>query len=201
MLYIPANHPHCGYALEASLNYSIGFRAPSQQDLFSCLTDILLDTDDGHKRYQDPASLPCDEPLALSADMLSHCRQLLLEKLDDGLLAKTLGRLASEPKYPDLITLPNQPFKARELSQIPDHLWLEKAPYTRLYYHHIKDDRYWLFCNAEQLDVKQEQLRFALSLVKRPRLSIKIVKTYLQSLENRELLAMLLNMGAWHINE
>ena len=53
ILYIPPGCPHEGYAIENALNYSVGFRAPNQQDLFSSFADHVIDTDSGQKRYTD----------------------------------------------------------------------------------------------------------------------------------------------------
>ncbi|MGS2721312.1 JmjC domain-containing protein [Paraglaciecola aestuariivivens] len=53
IVYIPAGHPHNGLALEDCLNYSIGFRAPNQQELLSSLADYALDTQSFSHRYTD----------------------------------------------------------------------------------------------------------------------------------------------------
>jgi 50S ribosomal protein L16 3-hydroxylase len=39
ILYIPCGFPHEGYATEPAMNYSVGFRAPDQNDLLSSFTD------------------------------------------------------------------------------------------------------------------------------------------------------------------
>lgn len=53
-IYIPPKHPHNGTALEACMNYSIGFRAPTNLELLNG----LLDEGDGigaaQTRYTDP---------------------------------------------------------------------------------------------------------------------------------------------------
>jgi 50S ribosomal protein L16 3-hydroxylase len=43
ILYIPPGCPHEGVALEDCLNYSVGFRAPNQQELLSNFADYGLD--------------------------------------------------------------------------------------------------------------------------------------------------------------
>jgi 50S ribosomal protein L16 3-hydroxylase len=53
IIYIPAGFPHNGVALEECLNYSIGFRAPSQQELLSSLADYTIDNSLFTARYQD----------------------------------------------------------------------------------------------------------------------------------------------------
>jgi 50S ribosomal protein L16 3-hydroxylase len=53
IIYIPANHPHNGVALEECLNYSVGFRAPSQQEMLSSLADYAIDNNLFNERYTD----------------------------------------------------------------------------------------------------------------------------------------------------
>ncbi|WP_113905844.1 cupin domain-containing protein [Aliidiomarina celeris] len=53
MIYIPANHPHEGISLEPSLNYSVGFRAPSQAELISAWADHAIDQNKFEQRFRD----------------------------------------------------------------------------------------------------------------------------------------------------
>lgn len=53
MIYIPANHPHEGVSLEPSMNYSVGFRAPSQAELLSAFADQALDQNLFEQRFRD----------------------------------------------------------------------------------------------------------------------------------------------------
>ncbi len=48
ILYIPPGFPHEGYSLENSMNYSVGFRAPSGRELISSFADYVL-----HVGYYD----------------------------------------------------------------------------------------------------------------------------------------------------
>jgi 50S ribosomal protein L16 3-hydroxylase len=54
VLYIPPGCPHEGYALEPSMNYSIGFRAPNAKDLVTGFADYLLQHDTSSQRFADP---------------------------------------------------------------------------------------------------------------------------------------------------
>ena len=58
VLYIPAGCPHDGMALEPSLNYSVGFRAPSQAEWLLATRRQALRHDVLNRRYQDPQLRP-----------------------------------------------------------------------------------------------------------------------------------------------
>jgi len=51
VLYIPPGFPHQGETLSLALSYSMGFRAPSQQELVSELADYLIDANQGQQRF------------------------------------------------------------------------------------------------------------------------------------------------------
>ncbi|WP_144207077.1 ribosomal protein uL16 3-hydroxylase [Shewanella donghaensis] len=51
MLYIPPGYPHCGETLSLAMSYSIGFRAPSQQELLTQIADTLIDNNTGQHRF------------------------------------------------------------------------------------------------------------------------------------------------------
>ncbi len=53
VIYIPPDFPHNGVALEDCLNYSVGFRAPSQQEILSSLADFSIDQGLFNLRYKD----------------------------------------------------------------------------------------------------------------------------------------------------
>jgi 50S ribosomal protein L16 3-hydroxylase len=53
IIYIPPFSPHEGKTIDTSLNFSIGFRAPSTKELFSSFADFLIDCDLGNERYTD----------------------------------------------------------------------------------------------------------------------------------------------------
>ncbi|MBU3005970.1 cupin domain-containing protein [Paraglaciecola arctica] len=58
IIYIPANHPHNGVALEPCMNYSVGFRAPSQQEILSSFADYAIDHNTLTQRYKDHGLSP-----------------------------------------------------------------------------------------------------------------------------------------------
>ena len=56
-LYVPAKMAHDGVALDTSITWSMGFRAPSWQDSLADFTDYILDNNLATARYQDDADL------------------------------------------------------------------------------------------------------------------------------------------------
>ena len=82
IIYIPANHPHNGVALEECLNYSVGFRGPSQQEMLSSLADFAIDNNLFNERYKDEALVPRDLSGEIKQQEVAKFRHMLQQLLD-----------------------------------------------------------------------------------------------------------------------
>ena len=117
ILYIPPGFPHDGYAITEAMSYSIGYRAPNQQDLFSSFADFLLQEDAGQTRYTDPQRQLTTEPGLVTEQDVNDLRTLMQSLMqDEQLFSKWLGTTLSQAKH-ELNILPPQ-----EWDLIPDEL-------------------------------------------------------------------------------
>ena len=99
LLYLPPAFCHDGVAVGSSFTYSIGFRAPSHQELASQFLIYLEDriADDG--RYNDADLSMQANPAQISAAMLSKVGRVLRNiSWTSGDVTEFLGRYLSEPK-------------------------------------------------------------------------------------------------------
>lgn len=98
VLYIPPGFPHQGETLTLALSYSMGFRAPSQQELAGQIADQLMDEDKGHKRFI-AAEGAASKGLVSVAEQ-QGIMQLIRELCDDrDTVAKLLGKLLSQNRF------------------------------------------------------------------------------------------------------
>lgn len=100
MLYLPPGVAHEGTALEPCLTYSIGFRAPSSQELAVAFLAFLEDRlDPGGHRYADPDLRPARRPAALDDALVERCAAMLTTvSWTRGDIEAFLGSHLSEPK-------------------------------------------------------------------------------------------------------
>jgi 50S ribosomal protein L16 3-hydroxylase len=82
IIYIPSNHPHNGEALEECLNYSVGFRAPSQQEMLSSLADYAIDNELFNERYTDKEIIPRDFSGEIKQQEVARFRLMLQQLLE-----------------------------------------------------------------------------------------------------------------------
>ncbi|WOT06514.1 ribosomal protein uL16 3-hydroxylase [Shewanella youngdeokensis] len=114
MLYIPPGYPHQGQTLTTAMSYSIGFRAPSQQELFSGLADGLIDSNTGLKRFTST-----DEPAQPSELSLSHQQGMLklVSELasDPASFQLILGNMLSQNRFELDICEPDEPYTLEDM--------------------------------------------------------------------------------------
>jgi 50S ribosomal protein L16 3-hydroxylase len=82
IIYIPANHPHNGVALEECLNYSVGFRAPSQQEMLSSLADFAIDNNLFTERYTDEEIAPREFSGEIKQQEVARFKHMLQQLLE-----------------------------------------------------------------------------------------------------------------------
>ncbi|MFI4952039.1 MAG: JmjC domain-containing protein [Burkholderiales bacterium] len=114
MLYLPPDCAHDGVALEECTTYSIGFRAPSAQQLATAFLDWLRDHIALDGRYADPDLRPAREPAHIGAAMRGQCAARLAGIRWDRTSADIfLGCHLTEPKATVFFAPPAQPLTPR----------------------------------------------------------------------------------------
>lgn len=99
MLYLPPKYAHNGVALGECMTYSVGFRAPSTQEIATQFLVHLQDTIALEGRYADPDLKRQRHPAEISAAMLEQItgmiKQIQWGRAD---ILEFVGRYISEPK-------------------------------------------------------------------------------------------------------
>lgn len=109
ILYIPPGFPHEGYSLEDSLNYSVGFQAPTACELISSFADFMLATDTGNERYSDPTVFARETPGDILPEELETIRQMMRSALDQPDHFRTwFGQFISQSRH-ELDMTPAEP--------------------------------------------------------------------------------------------
>ena len=99
MLYLPPQIAHDGVAIEPCITYSIGFRAPSSQELATAFLDFLRDDVELEGRYADPGLEPSREPARIDARMHARIAATLAKiRWNDATVSRFIGSHLSEPK-------------------------------------------------------------------------------------------------------
>jgi 50S ribosomal protein L16 3-hydroxylase len=138
MLYLPPRYAHDGIAIGECMTYSIGFRAPSQNDLARELLMRLSDETENLDAllYQDPRQEAVEQAGLIPKALQTFAQVALVKALKDPQsLARVLGEFLTEPKA-------NVWFEECHVSKLPKQLQLDRR--SRMMY----DDKH-IFLNGE----------------------------------------------------
>jgi 50S ribosomal protein L16 3-hydroxylase len=197
ILYIPAGCPHHGVALEASLNYSVGFRAANTAELTSQVADMLLAAEaPNYPRYRDPQAADYGAGYQVSAEQLAQLRSFLFDSLQQTDLDNLLLQVMSQSKRP----LPQPDFAltwADVAACIDDDMLLCRTAGARLL---IDPPQQQLYASGDCYELTNSSREFAVALaeqwLERP---LRDYAVALQHQQNQQLICHLLNDGVFHL--
>ena len=149
MLYLPPNVPHHGVADGECMTLSVGFRAPSRNDLVQAWLDQLSAAPSFKKRFSDPMRAMQSNPGEISATDTQALRQLILEGIEEesASLDSWLGKYLTESKLPDPALTEDLPEHPDDYDATCDY---ERYPGLRIAYT-LKQDAILLFVGGNKL--------------------------------------------------
>jgi len=199
ILYLPPGVAHWGTAEGDCMTYSLGFRAPSQQELASDWFQHLVSICD-EKRLTDPNDLSSNDLAQLTSGVRDQAANLLKSlpttASDDFQL--WLGRYLTDPKPQFHIDPPEEAWNMIDLAG-----WLEtrsggliRHPFARLAWARTSEDRVMFFYQGESLSQPQDLVE-AIRLVAGNRRieSSRIAEVVSTTPAAAELLLQLINEG------
>ena len=99
LLYLPPKYAHYGVSLDDCLTYSIGFRAPTAQELVTQFLVYLEEHVEANGMYEDPDLGLQTHPAQISGAMIGRVKEMLEQiRWGKGEVARFLGRYLTEPK-------------------------------------------------------------------------------------------------------
>ena len=105
MLYVPPGISHHGVSLDDSLCYSVGFRAPSTQEMLQGFSDRVADQFSPDQRFVDTIKTPVPHSGELTPEMLQTSYGAMLKALGNKQqFMDWLGSYSTMPKYPELLS-------------------------------------------------------------------------------------------------
>ena len=145
MLYLPPNYAHHGVAVDACMTYSIGFRAPSYQELIDQFLIYLQDHLSVDGWYTDPDLKLHRNPFEIDSDMQRQVRSILKKitwKRSD--IEEFLGVYLTEPKPHVFLTPPEQPLTFKQFKKTIQKRSLQLSLKSRILF-----DRNKVYLNGE----------------------------------------------------
>ena len=207
LLYIPPNHPHNGVSIENSMNFSIGFQAPNNQELWSSFADKLIDENLGETRFPDKDRLLTEHPEQLLHADIAKLKAFMQAQLDDdSLFTPFIGKYLTQNHHALEILIPVSPITQEKLTDIlsePENTLVPvsgiKSLIVPFQQEHEQEQTSFLCINGESFLIDKETIELATYLTKPHILTTKQVKSLMYCLKNKQLLTSVLNMGFWYV--
>ncbi|MBW7470168.1 cupin domain-containing protein [Marinobacter sp. F4218] len=155
MLYLPPGIGHHGVAENDCITLSVGFRAPTIDDILTGFTDFLCGQSDASDHLNDPELQVQDNPGTIQPAVIDKLDAILREKLGDRRqLSLWFGQYATAPKNMDIVVPAEEPASTEEFAgaiRAGEQLrWNEGSRFA--YYDF--DDETALFVDGEQYLLK-----------------------------------------------
>lgn len=156
MLYLPPKYAHYGVAIDPGMTYSIGFRAPTAQELTGKFLEFLQDRICVEGMYADPDLALQAEPSRISDQFVNRIQSMLTElKWDDTLLRQFVGQYFTEPKPHVFFEQPDRPMTlTRFVRQLEEKGVVLDLKTIMLY----EQSRFYV--NGEEMAVQADGLEF-----------------------------------------
>jgi len=200
ILYIPPNHPHNGVALENALNFSIGFQAPSGQEMFSAFADSLIDANKGINRFDDSSRQITLSPEVLSQADISQLKQFMLAQAgNDDLFSDMIATFTTSSHHPLEILMPVEKFTEQKVIELLNTEGVFVKPVLGLK-SLINEQNNSLYINGDRVSLIDETRELGHLLAKNSTLTAESLNSFTDCLKNVQMLTSVLNMGYWYID-
>lgn len=152
MLYLPPQYAHDGVAIGECMTYSIGFRAPTYQELGEEFLQFMVDSIDLPGRYADPDLTPSAKPAEIGSTMIRRIADELNKvRFDEEDISIFLGQYLSEPKNNVFFDPVAKPLSASKFLQTAIKKGITLSRKTRMLYAGKH-----LFVNGEPLSMPRQ---------------------------------------------
>lgn len=197
MLYLPPAIGHHGVAEDDCITLSVGFRAPTVDDLLTGFTDFLCNQPNAAEHMNDPDLALQDNPGAIAPVVIDRLEALIQEKIGDRRnLSLWFGQFATAPKSAETVVPADEPAASEDLQaaiQAGEQVrWNEGS---RFAFYEL-DNETALFVDGEQYLLRGDARPFAPLLCAGARVNAKALAAFAEDEAILGLLTNLYNQGS-----
>lgn len=197
MLYLPPGIGHHGIAEDDCITLSVGFRAPTLDDLLTGFTDYLSQHANASEHLNDPDLKVQDNPGTIAPDVIDRLSSVIQQQLGDRRnLSLWFGQFATAPKSLDIVVPNEEPANPQDLAEaIRAGEQLRWNEGSRFAYHEL-DNETALFVDGEQFLLKGDARPLAPLLCAAARISMADLAEFAGDQALLGLLTTLYNQGS-----
>ncbi|WP_371196005.1 JmjC domain-containing protein [Glaciecola sp. SC05] len=197
-IYIPPKHPHNGIAVSECLNYSIGFRAPTNLEVLNGLVDEGEDLESAQQRYTDPELHEYRDESISAASItdieLNKLKRTIQSLLDSEQAQRALMQSISRQGLADMS--PETLFDQDEvLALLENGEQFVKAPGVKPIYAQSQSEGFRFYIDAQEFAVPSSVEGYLKTIIDRDISSCSSELDSLQINTIEPLIRLLLNQG------
>lgn len=197
MLYLPPGVGHHGVAENDCITLSVGFRAPTVDDVLTGFTDFICSQSDVSQHLTDRDLVAQDNPGAVSDSVIDSIEQVLQDALQDRRqMSLWFGQYATAPKNMDIVVPADEPLNAEAFrSIVAEGAQLRWNEGSRFAYYTF-DDETALFVDGERYMLRGSAEPLAPLLCLSSRIAMAQLVPFLDDEAITGLLIVLYNHGS-----
>lgn len=204
MLYLPPGVAHWGVAQDDDcITCSVGFRAPSHQEMLSHWADEFINMTDSRDHYRDPRLDVQKNPSEITPAVIAASRKTIENYLsfETSDYARWFGKMMTETKEHLEIEPMDEPMSPDECLQafMADSI-LYRHPYARLAFTKVDDSDYLVFVNGECIESRANHHVIEV-VTQQKTLHFGYMKEDLENHDDLELVTDLVNRGVFYFDE
>lgn len=197
MLYLPPGIGHHGIAEDDCITLSVGFRAPTMDDILTGFTDFLANQSDASDHLNDPDLQVQDNPGTIQPDVVDRLENVIREKLGNRRqLTLWFGQYSTAPKSMDIVVPAEEPASEEDIAEAVNAgeqmRWNEGSRFA--YYDF--DDETALFVDGEQFLLKGDARPLAQLLCSAAHVDMAALARHIKDEALLGLLTTLYNQGS-----
>ncbi|AOY87402.1 transcription factor [Marinobacter salinus] len=197
MLYLPPGVGHHGIAENDCITLSVGFRAPTIDDILTGFTDFLCSQSDASNHLTDPDLGLQDNPGTIQPGVIDKLDSIIREKTGDRRqLSLWFGQYATAPKSMDIVVPAEEPASPGDFNvAIGAGEQLRWNEGSRFAYHELGEETA-LFVDGEQYLLKGDAKPLAPLLCAGARIDMPSLASLVQDEALLGLMTSLYNQGS-----
>lgn len=197
MLYLPPGIGHHGVAEDDCITLSVGFRAPTVDDILTGFTDFLCAQSNAADHLTDPDLEVQHNPGTIAPEVIDRVADVIHHKLNDRRqLSLWFGQYTTAPKSMEIVVPPDEPITPEVLcEQVQDGARLRWNEGSRFAYHDLGEE-IALFVDGEQYLLKGDARPLAPLLCAGARIDTSRLATLVEDPAIGGLLSHLYNQGS-----
>ena len=197
MLYLPPGVSHYGVALGECMTLSVGFRAPSEQDILLDFVHAHMQQVEQERRYSDPDLQPQSNPGWIGPDAVERMADIMRRAVSDpAKISRWMASYLSQTKYEREPEPPESDYSDEDVSELLlANQAIRREESTRMLYTGDTHRPEHFFINGAEVEIPPLTHSLVLYLCKQRVYRPATVEMFCRTPECLRLVTQLLNQG------